>query len=567
MNGFTGKDIGLIFTPKQLLRRILHVSTRLTNATSGSLMLLNPNTGSLDTEAIIGTPAHALSLTLRSTEGVCGWVASHGKPLRLDNVHQDRRYVQVDPEVISELAVPIEIDGQVVGILNMCSSKTSAFTEEHERKLVDWSAEAAGWLRASWDVGRLKNSSLQLESLVGMGQAIASQEEQNAVLKRVTRETCRLMKADLCSIMLLSETNQQLILKAWHGASSAYVKKPHLPVEDSLVGVVIKRQKPLTVLNVQEHEHYRHTEIARREGLLSLLSVPLTFEDKPLGVLSIYTRHLHRFSNEEIGILTAMSGLSSVMIARAGLTERAMKVEENLKQTERLSALGWLAAEVAHEIRNPLTVMRMLFHSMVSNLTLDEASQRDAEVIETKMRHMDRIVEQTLTFARSAEPELLPVNINSMMDDIIVLIRHKLAAQNIEIRQEVQANLPLVCGDRIQLEQAFLNIVMNACKAMSKGGTLTLGAREKDGFVILSLRDTGAGISKRRQAQLFQPFISHNGGTGLGLALVQKTVELHKGTIKVRSRVGSGTTFDISLPTVEPSLNPQAMPTSSLLRS
>jgi len=558
MNTFSGNDIRLIFTPSKLLMRVLKRAAKLTHATSGSIMLLNPNTGSLDTEAVIGSSPKTLAFSLRPTQGICGWVASHGKPLRIDDVHKERRYIEIDRSVRSELAVPMEIGGQVIGILNMSSSQVAAFTEEHERQLVKWSEEAVSWLRVAWEVGRLRSGSMQLESLVNIGQAIVSQEEKRAVLRRVTREACRLMKTHLSSIMLLSENGQELILQAWHGASTAYVKKPNLSIADSLVGVVIHHQKPLTVLNVQEHEHYQHTEIARKEGLVSLLSVPLTFEDKPLGVLSVYTKQLHRFSNDEIALLSAMAGLSSVMIARASLNERAVHVEENLKQTERLSALGWLAAEVAHEIRNPLTVMRMLFHSMMQNIILDENTRRDAEVIETKMLHMNRIVEQTLTFARSAEPELLPVNIQSMMDDITLLIRHKLAAQGIDIRLNLTKDLPPVKGDRIQLEQAFLNLVMNACKAMPRGGMLTIGARMKEGLVSLYLKDTGQGISKRRQEQLFKPFISYDGGTGLGLALVQKTIEQHKGTIRIKSRMGSGSTFEIILPPMETPSPPAA---------
>lgn len=556
MVSLTSRHLQALLEPQTLLQRIVETAVDETGASSGSLMLLNPNTGSLDIEATVGLTAKARRLKLRPGEGVTGWVASTGKPFRVDDVRLEKRYVPIDPAIQSELAVPLDLNGQVIGILNVDSTKVGAFSDQDTLRLTELARDASEYLRLSWEIEQLRTKAKQLQDLVDMGLSIISQVGVEQVLNCVTRETCELMKVKLCSLSLLSEDRSELILKAWHGASKAYIQKPNLPVRDSLVGVVVNRLKPLTVLNVQENERYQHTELARREGLVSLLSVPLVFEGKPLGVLSVYTEHLHRFSNEEIRLLTLMAGLAGVAITKARLLDRVVRVEEDLRNSERLSALGWLAAEIAHEIRNPLTVMQMLFHAMMQQVALDEGARRDAALIESKMQQMNRIVDQVLTFAQSSEPQLERLDARTLIEDVMLLTRHKVADRKIDIRLHLPAEPLYVHADRAQLEQALLNLVLNAYQAMPRGGLITLSARRggsaKKPLVLLGVADRGEGISPERRAEIFEPFLSNRkGGTGLGLALVKKTVESHRGTIDVRSKEGKGTTFTLRLPSAD----------------
>jgi len=552
-NELSNRNISALLDPQGLLKRVLRVAVKSVDGGSGSLMLLNPNTGSLDIEASVGLNLRARRIKLRIGEGVTGWVASTGQVLRLNDVHADRRYIPLGKNVQSEIAVPINLKGQVVGILNIDSNRKNAFTEHHEQVLLQLAHDASEWISLAWEINQLRVKGDQLETLIDMGQVIISEDDQASVLQGITRDACKLMKARMSSLMLLDDTGEELILKAWHGASSAYIKKPNLRVEESLVGVVVNRLKPLTVLNVQENQRFQHTELARREHLVSLLAVPLIFQAKALGVLCVYTEDMHRFSNEEIRLLSGMAGLSSVAIAKSQLLQRVVQVEESLKATERLSALGWLAAEIAHEIRNPLTVVQMVFHSMMQELKLEGGHARDAALIETKMNHMNKILDQVLTFARSSEPAMEDLDVASMLDDILILVRHKLAEQKVEIRKQIPEEPLLMKGDRSQLEQAVLNLVLNACQAMPDGGVLTLSAglkiKGKKKLIVIGVRDTGEGMSKRRQDELFQPFLTYRkGGTGLGLALVNKTVQNHNGQIIVKSKLKKGTAFVLSFP-------------------
>jgi signal transduction histidine kinase len=314
----------------------------------------------------------------------------------------------------------------------------------------------------------------------------------------------------------------------------------------------------MQIANVQTSSRYQNVEVARREGLVSLLSVPLLFAGQSIGTLNVYTGRPYNFSNEEIKILGALAELSAIAIEKARLYERIVDVEEQLRQNEKLSALGLLAAEVAHEIRNPLTVMKLLYHSLDLKFPASDPRAKDTRIIESKIEHLNKIVEQILDFARTTEPKLAPVNLNELVDELGLLVRHKLANQNVRLIRDLQSDLPLVMGDAPQLEQAFLNLILNAAEAMPDGGTLTIKSREirqprasaRPTHVAMEFKDTGKGMSEELQRRAFTAVLSttKSKGTGLGLAIVGRIIETHRGTIKIKSRLGRGTSIEIMLP-------------------
>ena len=250
--------------------------------------------------------------------------------------------------------------------------------------------------------------------------------------------------------------------------------------------------------------------------------------------------------------------MSGIAIEKARLYERIVDVEEQLRQNERLSALGLLAAEVAHEIRNPLTVMKMLFHSLDLKFPPGDPRTQDNKIMGEKMDHLNRVVEQVLDFARSTEPRLAPVNVNQLLDDLSLLTRHKLRQQRVEVVRELAPQLPAVLGDATQLEQAFLNLTLNAVEAMPEGGRLTITTRalrqprtrKEPTHVRIEVTDTGAGMTEEQQEKAFSSLLATTKakGTGLGLAIVARVIETHRGEVKVKSELGKGTTFTITLP-------------------
>jgi signal transduction histidine kinase len=543
---------------QEALQLIVSEAVRLMNASSGSVVLINPTTGLLEISASQNLPSAATKLKLRVGEGVTGWVARHGKPVRVGDVTQDPRYVAARRGVKSELAVPLEVNGETRGVINVDSDRADAFSPDDQDLLEQLAVQAAKVIQNTWLYEQLRLKVHLFESLASVSRTINSTLNLDEALRAITREACELMHARMCSLMMIDENREWLDLRASCGAGDAYIKKPRLSVAESLLGVVARRKKPMQVANVQTSGRYQNVEVARQEGLVSLLSVPLLFAGQSIGTLNVYTGRPYNFSNEEIKILSALAELSAIAIEKARLYERIVDVEEQLRQNEKLSALGLLAAEVAHEIRNPLTVMKLLYHSLDLKFPDGDPRAKDTRIIEAKIEHLNKIVEQILDFARTTEPKLAPVNLNELVEELGLLVRHKLANQNVQLVRDLQPDLPLVLGDAPQLEQAFLNLILNAAEAMPDGGTLTIKSHEVRSqhantpptHIAIEFKDTGKGMSTELQKRAFTAVLSTTKakGTGLGLAIVGRIVETHRGTIRIKSKIGRGTAIIIALP-------------------
>lgn len=544
--------------PHRALELIVGQAVNLMRATSGSVVIVNPTTGFLEIQASVGLPADTVGLKLRIGEGITGWVARTNSAARIGDVRKDSRYIQARENVISELAVPFELAGESRGVLNVDSDRENAFDQNDEQLLHDLAILAANVIKNTWLYEQIRIKARWFEALFNVGQTITSTLNLDDALKVITRQACELMSAKMCSLLMLDESREWLDLRASHGAGRTYIKKPRLNVSESALGVVVRRKKPIQIENVQISSRYQNIEVARREQLVSLLSVPLLFRGESIGALNVYTAQQHSFSNEEVRVLAALAQLSGIAIEKARLYERIVDIEEQLRNNEKLSALGLLAAEVAHEIRNPLTVIKMLFHSLDLQFDAKDPRSRDVEVMREKMDHLNKIVEQILDFARTADPTFAPVNVNHVVEELSLLTRHKLTNQNIQLVTKLDPHLPNVMADAPQLEQVFLNLTLNAIEAMPSGGKLNITTQlidptgDQPPCVSIEFRDTGHGLTKAQCEKIFKSLLTttKKRGTGLGLAIVARIIETHHGAIRVASRPNKGATFTIKLPAV-----------------
>ena len=537
---------------------LLRAALEATRADAGFIALMNPNSGFLEIETSSGLPEHAGEVKLRVSEGLAGWATRSGRPARANDVRNEPRYFALRKQTRAELAVPLDVGEQARGVLCVMADRTGAFAAADQEWLLELASEAARVIHRTWSIEQLRLKARLFETLASVSQAIHSALNLDDALRVITREARGLMQAKMCSLMLLDETREWLDLRASDGAGRAYVNKPRLSADESLLGVVVRRRKPLQIPNIQTSGRYQNIAVAREEGLVALLSVPLVLAGQAVGTLSVYKGEPHVFSNEEVGILSAFAELSAIAIGRARLFEHVVDVEEQLRQNEKLSALGLLAAEVAHEIRNPLTVMKMLYHSLDLRFAADDPRAKDAQVLGQKIEHLNRIVERILALARSGEPKTEPVNVNQLLDELGLLVRHKLKQHNVELVRKLDPALPPVPGDATQLEQAFLNLTLNAVEAMPQGGTLTIATRSRCAAsgsasarqIVVEFVDTGEGMTAAQRQQAFSSVLrtTKRKGTGLGLAIVQRVVEAHRGQIEIKSRRGRGTVVSIVLP-------------------
>lgn len=533
---------------RRLGRRILATAQRRFAAERAALFVLNPNRGDLEVEASEGLSLKNRKRRWSLGQGLVGWVASRGVAARAD-VKTSRHSLGIGG---SEMAAPLSDGDKLIGVLAIGSKKKKYFQEGQEKELAGLAREAGGWMALAWQVAGTAEEGERSAALAEVGAAVGAEETVPAILQRVARESQRLCDAKMASLFLLDSQKQELRLEVCLGASSRYRSQPPLPLAETALGYVVRRRRPFTLSKGEGSALDLHTERILAEGVSSLAAVPLADQHEGVGVLCVATRHARRFSDAEIRLLSGLAGLAGAALGRARLAQRLDQTEEELRNRERLSSLGMLAAEVAHEVRNPLAVVRMLWHSAIRGLPAGEDQARDLQLIETKLGQMNAILDRILNLARSADPEMKELDAGEVVQEVALLTRTKMALVRIRpILKVPRIGAAKVRGDRSLLEQALLNLVLNGMEAMPEGGELRLEVRIESDGVVLAVQDQGPGMAREVAARLFEPFLTRKpGGTGLGLALVRRTVEAHGGSVRVRSKVGQGTRIEIRLPRI-----------------
>ena len=229
------------------------------------------------------------------------------------------------------------------------------------------------------------------------------------------------------------------------------------------------------------------------------------------------------------------------------------KTVEVLSQTEKMVAIGRLAAGVAHEINNPLSGMTLCFKNLMEADVDHLTREKLVMAINDGLQKIKNIVGHLLDFSRMTVTEKTPVDLNNLINRLLVLLNYPASKKNIEIINDLSDDISEILIDENKMSQVFMNIMINAVQAMDDGGRLTIRTKADDGFCVVSIEDTGGGIAPDIMSHIFDPFFTTKGigeGTGLGLSVSKGIVEQHGGMIEVDSEIGAGTTFRIKLPLV-----------------
>ncbi len=231
--------------------------------------------------------------------------------------------------------------------------------------------------------------------------------------------------------------------------------------------------------------------------------------------------------------------------------EREKAQQAQLAHTEKMAAVGTLAAGVAHEVNNPLAGILGCIENLRAHPDDEEMRYRYLDLIADGVKRIERTVSNLLDFSRPRPMQPVPTSINHNLRHVMELTEYQVRKAGVEVRLHLDPSEPLVLADHFQMEQLFLNLVLNALQAMPDGGELTLNTSRRDGQVVIEVRDTGEGIPPEVLERIFDPFFTTRGvgeGTGLGLTVSDTIVRSHRGTIEVESTVGRGTVVRVTLP-------------------
>ncbi|MDY7040143.1 MAG: response regulator [Chloroflexota bacterium] len=408
----------------------------------------------------------------------------------------------------------------------------------------------------------------ELSILYSIGKSVTTLLDSEKVLNRIVEAAVYVTGAEEGSLMLVDEESGELYMRATRGLGEKYARGFRLRVEDSIAGQVVKTGQPFL-----ESGDAQRLKVKTGYLVKSLMYVPLKAGQDTIGVLSVDNKVSNTpFTESDVYLLSALADYAAIAIVNSRLftevksfseeleqkvverTTELQQTQEQLIQSEKLASIGQLAAGVAHELNNPISVMLGFAQAILRKLPKDDPLGKPLSTIEREGLRCKGIIQNLLDFARRRKPALQPTDVNEVLEAACSLIEHQIALDNVAVMKGYDPNLPRVLADANQLQQVFVNIIVNARDAMPQGGTLRLTTRSLGNEVQIIFSDTGIGIPPEQVKRIFDPFFTTKEvgqGTGLGLSVSYGIIEQHGGSIEVESEVGVGTTFILKLPIVQ----------------
>ena len=276
-------------------------------------------------------------ITLKAGEGVTGWVAKENKAVAIKkSAYRDPRFKSFDvlPEDQYEalLAVPIIYKGKVSGVINVQHKKTHEYAPGTVTLMETIAKQVGGIIEHARLFEEIKIKALQFDGLIKVSQSITSEAYLDEILNLIVVVTAEMLNSKICSIMLLDDKKgTELSIKATQSLSEEYKRKPNLKVENSMLGEVIKTQTAITVGDVRTDERYFYRELAVKERLSSMVAVPMILKGEAIGVINVYTKEPHEFTNEEVSALQMVANQAAVAVENTKLMQEALKAKEALE--------------------------------------------------------------------------------------------------------------------------------------------------------------------------------------------------------------------------------------------
>jgi two-component system, NtrC family, sensor kinase len=402
----------------------------------------------------------------------------------------------------------------------------------------------------------------ELQALGEVGQAISSTLDLRTVLSTIVARATQLAGTDAGVIYEYDEHREIFVPRATEHLEAEIVETMlATPVRkgEGATGRLAEIQEPIQVPDILvAPAESRVRDALVRAGYRALLAVPLVREDHPLGGLTVIRKATGAFAPEVIELLRTFATQSALAIQNARLF---LEIEDKSRQLEVASQhKSEFLANMSHELRTPLNAI-IGFSEVLSDRMFGELNEKQDEYlkdIDASGTHLLSLINDILDLSKieagRMELELTDFHLPTALDNALTLVRERAGRRSIALQMSVDARLGEVRADERKIRQVVLNLLSNAIKFTLEGGRIEVAAVPKDGFVEVSVSDTGIGIAPEDQEKVFEEFrqvgtaAKKVEGTGLGLTLCRKFVELHGGKIWVKSQLGMGSTFTFTIP-------------------
>jgi signal transduction histidine kinase len=408
----------------------------------------------------------------------------------------------------------------------------------------------------------LKQSLEEQQAMAEIIQAVNSSLDLRQVLTTVATHAADLSKSDMAAIAEVDAARPEFRISATYQMSDALVKAFHgerITLEKGALGRAAILKHPVQIPDVLDDPDYTFQKIAREEGFRAILSVPMIRDGRIVGGLSVFRKIPGRFADTESALLTTFANQCAIAIENARLFREIQDKSQQLELASRHKSQ--FLASMSHELRTPLNAI-LGFSEVLLERMFGELNPKQDEYLQdvlSSSRHLLSLINDILDLSKveagRMELELGRFDLPLALQNALTVVKERAGRQGITVALTIDPRLAEIVADERKVRQVLLNLLANAVKFTPPGGQITVEAAPVDGAVEISVTDTGVGIAPEEHATIFEEFrqvgaddARKHEGTGLGLALAKRFVELHGGAIWVNSEVGRGSTFTFSIP-------------------
>src|SRR5450432_243695 len=405
----------------------------------------------------------------------------------------------------------------------------------------------------------MRRRNRELNALNAMAVVAAQSFDLDEILNLTLRQVVTLFSAESGTVYLSDSDNTTYRRRAaWGPRSRDQMRAAEISFTEGFGDLVMRSRAEVVTAEYLPHLPPKVVEFLRGEADRSWIWVLFWGKDAPVGIMGLCTEAGHEYSSNDENLLVAISRQLATTIEKVRLYEETCrayedlrKTQEQLLQSEKMSAVGQLIAGVAHELNNPLTAILGYAELLETEGLNDRATDFVSKLFKQAQR-THRVVQSLLSFARQRKPHKQQVDLGKVLDETLALRDYDMKVSNIKLERIAEVVLPAVTGDPHQLEQVFLNIINNAVDAMlegGQGGTLKVRIYAKDGHVHAEFQDSGPGVKEPKR--IFEPFYTTKSvgkGTGLGLSICYGIVKEHGGDISAHNAPEGGAVIDVCLP-------------------